>query len=478
MGRMRTLILLAIVGCQNPPAPHPSDEPPALDERESEIRRYVKRLESKNAAVCLDAMEYLPYFGADAVPALIEALGSPSSNARALAAATLARIPDRRAVEPLFPLLDDKGTLELRVLSDDGETAHGAYDNPLPDFVQQQARIALQAITGKRFAKRADGEAWWKENGATFQAKALPPRKSEPAPEHARWLRGVRICLDPGHGGDTHKVGFKRGPTYASEAEINLRVARFLRDLLVEHGAVVTMTRDSDKDVSHEDRAKMASGHDFFLSIHHNWSPRFDSAATTTWYHLTPDHQPAATDLARYVQKQVLAAIGVSEAPRAGGLMSDGLMYEQGFAVLRHLPAEVPGALCEMTYYSNLTLERKLRDIEFNRTEARGLFLGIAEYVYYGIPRATLKASDVPVARFQVFDGLEERGEWAKPYKIFQDHISVKIDGRAFPFEYDEKTGVLSVKHDLPPGRHSAVIALININKNHSLPKPIVFDVK
>lgn len=456
------------MACQNPSA-QPDD---------SEIRRYVKRLESKNASVSLDAMEYLPYFGTDAVPALIEELKSPSSNGRALAAATLARIPDRRAVEPLFALLDDPGTLELNVLSDDGETVHGAYDNPLPDFVQQQARIALAAITGKRFAKKEEWEAWWKENGESFQPKPRAPRKSEPAPEHAKWLKGVRICLDPGHGGDTQKRGFKRGPTYASEAEINLRVARFLRDLLVEHGAIVTMTRDADVDVTHEDRAKKSAGHDFFLSIHHNWSPRFDSAATTTWYHLTPDHQPAATDLARYVEKHVLASIGVDEIPRAGGLMSDGLMYTEGFAVLRHLPSEVPGCLCEMTYYSNLTLERKLRDIEFNRTEARGLFLGIAEYVYYGLPRAALKSSETTVARFQVFDGLEERGEWAKPFKVFKDHISVKIDGRAFPFEYDEKTGVLSVKHDLPPGRHEARIALINIHKNHSLPKSIPFEVK
>ncbi len=471
MPPMRLSLLFMLFGCQSSPDPRP------IDERESEIRRYVQRLESKNAHVSLDAADYLPYFGRDAVPALIEELKSPNGNGRALAAATLARIPDPRAVEPLLALLDDPGTLELNVLSDDGESLHGAYDNPLADFVQQQARAALQSITGQRWSRKEDWEKWWNRNRETFEP---PPREAKSPgsiPSHARRLKGLKICVDAGHGGDTQKRGFKRGPTYASEAEINLRVARFLRDFLAAHGAMVTMTRDSDKDVSLADRAKTAANHDFFLSIHHNWSPRLDAESTTTWYHLTPDHQPAAIDLARYVERAVLQAIDVNE-PRAGGLLSDGLMYETGFGVLRQLPADVPGCLCEMTYYSNLALERKLRDIEFNRREAYGLFLGIAEYVYYGLPRAELASNESRLLTFRVFDGLEDRGEWAKPFKIFRDHICVKIDGKTVPHEYDEKSGTISVKHDLASGPHEALVAILNLHKNHSLPKPIRFETK
>jgi len=54
-----------------------------------------------------------------------------------------------------------------------------------------------------------------------------------PIPTYAKFLKGVKICLNPGHGGDADQRGFKRGPTGVREAEMNLRVARYLRDFLV-----------------------------------------------------------------------------------------------------------------------------------------------------------------------------------------------------------------------------------------------------
>ena len=168
---IRTATLLLLLGCRQPQTQTAPVEPPKPvstdSEREREIRRYVKRLESKNASVCLDAVDYLPYFGRDAVPALIEALRSPDSNARCLAAMTLGRIPDARAVEPLIANLDDTSTLELNVLSDDGSELHAAYDNPLPGFVQKQTRMALSAP----------------QQGGTKANSALPP-----APANSRCM--------------------------------------------------------------------------------------------------------------------------------------------------------------------------------------------------------------------------------------------------------------------------------------------------
>jgi len=470
MPPMRLSLILTLFGCHGAPISQQDSE------REAEIRRYVKRLESKNASVCLDAVDYLPYFGSAAIPALLDALRGSSGNGRALAAATLARIPDRRSVRPLMDLLEDPGTLDLNVLSDDGERLHGAYDNPLPGFVRDQARFALRSITGRSFAKKEEALQWWSQNGISFEVTPRPAPDSHPIPERAKYLRGWKICLDPGHGGDTHKRGFKRGPTYASEAEINLRVARFLRDYLSAQGALVTLTRDSDRDVTLEARAKAAAGHDFFLSIHHNWSPNLEATAPSAWYHLVPDHQPAAMDLARNVERELVRALA-QPPPRGGGLMSDGLMYETGFGVLRQLPADVPGCLCETTYYSNLAMERKLRDIEFNRQEAYGLFLGIVEYVFLGIPKAELLSSEGGTIRFRVRDGLEDRAEWAKPFKIFRELVSVRIDGQPVAHEYDAATGTITVKHALPPGPHEAVVTLVNLHKNHSLPKRIPFPV-
>lgn len=465
------IVALCLAGCAMPP---PGILP--LDpETSAEIARYVKALESKNASVCLDAVDYLPYFGAIAVPTLIEELRSVSSNGRAFAAATLGRIGDARAVGRLIELLDDGASAEFMVLSDDGTEMHPAYDNPaLP--VKEQARAAIAAITGRRFPSRVEAEKWWSENGDPLASRVVERTEAQ-LPPHARWLKGWRIVLDAGHGGDMHKRGYKRGPTYASEAEANLRVARFLRDLLVRAGATVVMTRESDRDVDLKARPQMAAGCDLFLSIHHNWSPNLGAQATTTWYHAGGD-KPASLDMARYIQEETIAAVAPADVPRAGGLMDDTLMYKSGFAVLRELPEDVAGCLVETTYYSNLAMERRMRDIEFNRLAAMGMLMGLAKYAYYGVPRAEVAAAGAESLELRVFDGLEDRGEWAKPHRILADFVIVRIDGARVTHAYDAERGRITVKGSFTAGEHVAVVDLINVHKNHSWPRPLRFTVR
>src|SRR5690625_4225863 len=43
-----------------------------------------------------------------------------------------------------------------------------------------------------------------------------------------KFLENWVIVIDPGHGGDAHRRGFKRGPTGVREADINWRVAVLL----------------------------------------------------------------------------------------------------------------------------------------------------------------------------------------------------------------------------------------------------------
>jgi hypothetical protein len=158
--------------------------------------------------------------------------------------------------------------------------------------------------------------------------------------------------------------------------------------------------------------------------------------------------------------------------------MSDQLMYEGGFGVLRHLPADVPGCLVETTYYSNLAMERRLRDIDFNRREAYGMFLGLAKYLYYGIPRAEIVRGDARSLTLQVYDGLEGRGEWSKPYRVLAESIRVRVDGAVVPHVWRADKGQVEAAGPFAAGPHEVTVDLVNIHKNHSWPRSLKFEAK
>ena len=81
------------------------------------------------------------------------------------------------------------------------------------------------------------------------------PAAEFPVPPYARFLKDVVFVLDPGHVGQRDPGGtWKRGPTGLREAEVNLRVALFLREFLQAAGARVTLTRDADESLNLPDR--------------------------------------------------------------------------------------------------------------------------------------------------------------------------------------------------------------------------------
>ena len=313
------------------------------------------------------------------------------------------------------------------------------------------------------------------------------PKARYPIPPYASWLKGLKICLDPGHGGQAYLENYKRGPTGLREAEVNLRVALYLREFLEEVGAQVVMTREDDSYVGLRERCQIANRNecDLFISMHHNASSREEANYTSTWYHFTPDYSPASMDLARYLQAGVSDALRLPEYP-ATGLYSDQLMYRSGFGVLRNL--EMPGALMESSFHSNLEEERKLHHREYNKREAYGYFLGLAQYAAAGFPKAELlepseggqTPDKTPFLRLKLHDGLAERGIWGKErLQIFTETVIMRLDGQVVPYQLDQKTGILTyqVTEPLSNDRHAVQVDLMNAYKNHNLPKKLLFQV-
>jgi N-acetylmuramoyl-L-alanine amidase len=325
-------------------------------------------------------------------------------------------------------------------------------------------------------------------NGCRRPAADLPPSASRPTgevaasqpatagalPPFARYLAGLRICLDPGHGGDASRPNYKRGPTGLREAEVNLRVAGFLRELLEASGALVFMTRQADVALAGDDeddlrlRAEVATRNncDLFLSIHHNANDaRPQANFTTVWYHADVDYSPAALDLGRYVATALVEELRLPE--QAGvPVLSDYLIYPgKGFRVLRL--ARVPAILSEASFHTNAAEERRLADPEYNRREARALFTGLARYALGGVPRARLiepAGRRVPTSGpaqvvFELDDGLRARKSWGWERRmILKDSILVRVGDGRWPYVYDEQSNRLLVA--LPTSRRPGPLLL------------------
>ena len=293
--------------------------------------------------------------------------------------------------------------------------------------------------------------------------------------------------MDPGHGGQGHVPDYKRGPTGLREAEVNLQVALYLREILQKSGVTVIMTRIDDSYVSLPMRSQIANegGTDFFISLHHNGIDNPKVNYTSTWYHSDADDSRHSLDLARYIQQGVSDALRLPSSP-ASGLYSDKLVTASGFGVLRITTC--PAVLCEASFLSNPEEETRLRDNDYLRKEAYGYFLGIARYVEGGFPRGILVnprhqsvvETKTPLLQIRVMDGLHERGAWMlKRHQIFTDSIQVKIDNVRVPYHYDRNADLITVTIEKPlsNGVHYVQTEVVNYYGNHSLPVPQWFKV-
>lgn len=108
---------------------------------------------------------------------------------------------------------------------------------------------------------------WDADNNLNFAFRYPPNVSGNPSDKP---LKGVRICIDPGHGGDSiGAVGYVGGEQIL-EKVLTLKLSLRLRDKLVALGASVTMSRTGDTNPSMDSRVDMArnNGTDMLISIH------------------------------------------------------------------------------------------------------------------------------------------------------------------------------------------------------------------
>jgi N-acetylmuramoyl-L-alanine amidase len=331
---------------------------------------------------------------------------------------------------------------------------------------------------------KLDARGVWQDHGRPLSVPRHPAEK---------YLSGMIIVLDPGHGGRADAKGYKRGPTGVREAEMNLRVAKLLRRLLEDAGVTVTLTREGEVSEAADDRledthfrrAEIANKHprpgggfgaDLLISLHHNASSRPEANYPSVWFHGEADWSEPALDVARYIGHRLGAELRAHEVGLTSVLMSDQQMYKRGFAVLRH--AKVPAILTESSFFTEPHEEQRLRDAAYNLREAYAIYLGLVEYAYGGrptqsAPKLSLDGGEL-VIRTTLSEGLPEW--WGhERQRILSSTIAVYLEGERILARYDAKSKQLEARVPVPDPLPALPLELrihhANIYKHHNWPQ-------
>lgn len=171
-------------------------------------------------------------------------------------------------------------------------------------------------------------------------------------------LKGQRIVLDPGHGGDDPGAPSIFG---VNEAHIVYSIATKLQKVLEESGATVVMTRGENETVDLDSR-KMDG--DIFISIHSDAFESSEVSGFTTFY--------------RY-ENQIELAETISESMDKYAFITNRGTQEMGYQVIWQL--DYPATLIELGYLSNSVDDSLLNDPGYQERMVYGIAEGIDNYV-------------------------------------------------------------------------------------------------
>lgn len=121
-------------------------------------------------------------------------------------------------------------------------------------------------------------------------------------------LSGLKICVDPGHGGTQPGA---TGCSGVTEAALNLAISKRLKKHLEAAGATVIMTRMDDRTLGLYERVDIARAHnaDILLSVHNNSLPDgrdpWKEHGTSTYF-----YNKQAKELARSLNSSLVATLG------------------------------------------------------------------------------------------------------------------------------------------------------------------------
>lgn len=204
------------------------------------------------------------------------------------------------------------------------------------------------------------------------------------------------VFVDAGHGGEDG--GCVRGGVI--EKNVNLEIAKLVKERLEVSGYKVIMSREDDIYISKEDRVEAANSAnaDIYVSIHQNSSEDAKVSGMEVWYD-GADKMRDNERLARLIRKQTLITTESVERELRGN--AD--FHVTGSTAM-------PACLIETGFLSNSAERGKLITAEYQEKVADGITNGIKYYFYPKTMYLTFDDGPSEENTGRILDILNERG--------------------------------------------------------------------
>ena len=232
------------------------------------------------------------------------------------------------------------------------------------------------------------------EAGETISGNVALPETGE---EREKKEEGkLAVIIDPGHGGEDEGCA-KEG---VREKDVNLAIAKLVRDKLNGMGYQVIMTREEDAYIAKEERVENAnaSNADIYVSIHQNTFEDGAVEGIETWY----DGSDSVRDskrLAQLIHQETINTTGAVQRQ----IRDDAQLHVTGKTVM-------PACLIETGFLSNPGEREKLVSPEYQEQIAEGIVRGIDLYFHPKTMYLTFDDGPYVENTARVLDVLKARG--------------------------------------------------------------------
>ena len=346
-------------------------------------------------------------------PESINSLGLDMPSERRSLVPPAKKPPDK----PIITAAPHPETDDERVRTEDQPMPHGA----LPDEVETDGSPSTDIQSETTAPASENQEIRPKTNERRSPARNTENSRAKPGVNltlpRQLGLEVKTVVIDPGHGGkDTGAIS----DSHVHEKGVVLELALILRDLLVDRGYDVRLTRERDIYLPLRERTRMATmqGADLFVSVHANHAAHTGASGIETYYLALASDETAQHTAAREnsgagygikeLDKLVTKIIAESKSVESRRLaqciqtqlIASTKAIDRG---VKHAPfvvligTKVPAVLVEIGFLSHPTEAEKLTKKTYQREVAEAIAKGIDRYV-----------SSNPITPIKVDGGINE----------------------------------------------------------------------